>query len=351
MKRIISVIVIVLVIISVALRLKTNHEKINKAKPDSGISNVVNVNVVRVSEQETGHTLDLTGTLNPATELNIPSQAQGQIIFLNVELGQFITKGSTIAIIDNKLKQLAVRSAKISEEKLKRDLERYQNLYKGGTVTEQQLEEVQNAYESAKILLDQAEKQLADATVVAPFSGLITQKPVELGAFINPGSPVAGIVDISKLKIQINASEAHVYQIKTGDQAVVTTEVYPGTEFSGRITFVSDRGDDSHNYPVEVEIPNNNQNPLKAGTFVNVKIKVPGTARALFIPREALVGSTQDASVYIVESGKAVLRKITVMNTAGADLQVKSGLTKDETIIVTGQINLVDGKEINIVEN
>jgi len=351
MKRIISVLVIVVVIISVGLRLKTNHEKINKAKPDSGISNVVNVNVARVSEKETGHTLDLTGTLNPATELNIPSQAQGQITFLNVELGQFITKGSTIAIIDNKLKQLAVRSTKISEEKLKRDLERYQNLYKGGTVTEQQLEEVQNAYESAKIQLDQAEKQLVDATVVAPFSGVITQKPVELGAFINPGSPVAGIVDISRLKIQINASEANVYQIKTGDQTIVTTEVYPGIEFSGRITFVSDRGDESHNYPVEVEIPNNNQNPLKAGTFVNVKIKVPGTARALFIPREALVGSTQDASVYIVESGKAVLRKITVKNTADADLQVLSGLDKDETVIVTGQINLVDGKDIHIVEN
>ena len=158
------------------------------------------------------------------------------------------------------------------------------------------------------------------------------------------------LIDISKLRVKINVSESNIYAINTGNQAIVTTEIYPGTEFSGKVTFVSAKGDESHNYPVEVELVNNKQYPLKAGTFVNVKIVVPGTDDGLFIPREALVGSTQNASVYVAENGKAALRKITVKNTNGNDLQILSGLTKGEQIITAGQINLVDGKEINVVE-
>ncbi|MBL4561381.1 MAG: efflux RND transporter periplasmic adaptor subunit [Labilibaculum sp.] len=352
MKRIITIIVVgAIIILGITIQLKRNHEKINKARPNSGISNVVNVNVAKVTEKGTGNELNLTGTLYPIIELNISAQAQGQITSLDIELGEHKYKGALIATIDNRLKQLAFDDAKLNESKLKRNLERIHNLYNGGSATEQQLDDARNAYESAKIQLEQAKKQLSDATIEAPFSGVIMQKFVEKGSFINLGSPIASIINISKLKVKINASESNIYKIKTGNQAIVTTDVYHGTEFSGYVTFVSDRGDESHNYAMEVEIPNNKQHPLKAGTFVNVKIKVPGTAKALFIPREALVGSTQDASVYIAKNGKAILKKITVKNNAGSDLQILSGLTEGDEIIVTGQINLVDGKEINVVEN
>lgn len=352
MKRTTGIVVIViLIIVGVVIQLRKSHDKINKSKSNSGISSVVNVNVEKVIEKETDNLLDLTGTLYPAMELDIAAQAQGQVTSLDIELGEYKTKGAIIATIDNKLKQLALENAELNESNLKRNLERTQNLYNGGSATEQQLDEIRNAYESAKIQLEQAEKQLADATIEAPFDGIIMQKFVEKGSFINPGSPVANIIDISRLKVKINISEANIYMIKRGDQTTVSTEIYPGTEFSGHVTFVADKGNESHNYPVEVEIPNSKEHPLKAGTFVNVKIKVPGDAQALFIPREAIVGSTQDASVYIAENGKARLKKITVKNNVGTDLQVVSGLTSGETVIVTGQINLVDGKEINIVEN
>lgn len=351
MKKIIWIIVFVMIIIAAAIRLKANHDKINKSDTNAGISTVVNVNITEVDEKDAGRTLNLTGTLYPESELNIAAQAQGQITALNFELGQQKAKGEVIATIDSKLKQLAVNNAMMSESKLKRDLERTQNLYNGGSATEQQLDETRNAYESAKNQLEQAKKQLSDASIVVPFSGVITEKFVEEGDYINPGSPIATIINISKLKVRINASEANVYQLQKGDNITVTTEIYPGIQFPGIITFVSDRGDDSHNYPVEAEIVNNKQNQLKAGTFVNVKIDEVANTKGLFIPREALVGSTQDASVYVAENGKASLRKISVLSSAGEYLQVISGLAKGEKIIITGQINLVDGKVINIVED
>ena len=188
-----------------------------------------------------------------------------------------------------------------------------------------------------------------DATITAPFNGIVTQKYVEEGKYINPGNPVITLADITKLKIRINASEANIYLIRSGYRAIVTAEMYPEAEFSGDVTYVSDKGDESHNYPIEVVIPNSHEFPLKAGTFVNVKIEVPATVKMLIIPREALVGSTQDATVFIAENGKAILRKIVIKSSVGADLQVISGLSAGEKVVVTGQINLIDGSAIHVV--
>jgi RND family efflux transporter MFP subunit len=350
MKRIIWIIVAVIILIAAVLRLKTNHDKINKSNANIGISSVVNVNIASVEEKDVRRFLSLTGSLYPESQLNLAAQTQGQITSLNFELGQNKLKGEVIATIDSKLKQLAVDNADINLLKLKRDFERIQNLYSGGSSTEQQLDEARTAYESAKIQLEQAKKQLFDTSVIVPFNCVITEKFVEKGDYINPGSPIATLISITKLKIKINASEANVYQLQKGDKVVVTTEIYPETEYSGIITFVSDKGDESHNYPVEAEIINSKEKPLKAGTFVKVKINDFSSEKGLFIPRETLVGSSQDASVYVVENGKAYIRKITVLSDAGDYLQVLSGLVKGEKIVASGQINLVDGKAINIVE-
>ena len=350
MKRIISIIIGIVILVAVGFRLKANHEAINKPKSSSGITMDVSVNVAEVEEKTSGHTLSLTGILSPATELNISAQSQGQITSLNAELGQNKQKGAVIATIDNKLKLLAVQTSKVSEAKLKRDLGRYENLFKGGSVTEQQLDDARNAYSNAKIQLDQTEKQLDDATVIAPISGVITQKQVERGTYINIGNPIVSIVDISRLKIKLNVSETNVYQLKNGDKAKVTTEVYPGNSFDGHISFISSKGDETHNYPVEIEMPNSAKYPLKAGTFVNVEITVPGKAKSLYILREALQGSSQDARVYVAENGKAVLKKIVVLSGNDQYLQVLSGLNKGEKVVITGQINLSEGKGLRIVE-
>lgn len=350
MKRIITILVIILLLVTSGFLLKNNHDTINKQKTSSDITTAVSVDVTEVKEMTSTHVLHLTGVLSPITELNISAQAQGQITSLNVELGQFKKKGSVLATIDNRLKQLAVQTAMLSATKLKKDLERYENLYKGGSVTEQQLDDARNASENAKLQLEQAQKQLADATIIAPFSGVVTQKLVENGAYINIGNPIASIVDVSKLKIKLNVSESNVYQLKKGDLAVITSDIYPNQSFNGRISFISEKGDDTHNYPVEIEIPNSSSHPLKAGTFVNASVTIPGKAMALFIPREALQGSTQDASVFVAENGKAVLKKITVGNGTDLNLEVISGLNKGDKVVTTGQINLEDGKDIRVVE-
>jgi membrane fusion protein, multidrug efflux system len=348
MKKIIIIVIALLVLTFIVFRLFNNYKKVNANKDVSTDLAYVSVNVFPVSKMSINDSLQLTGYMEAYSEIDIAAETQGIITSLNAVLGQEKSKGSIIATIDDKLKKLAVQTASLSVAKLKKDLERYNNLYKGGTVTEQQLNEAQNLYDNAEIQSEQAQKQLSDAVIKSPISGVIIKKQVEDGEYINIGNPIATIVDISKLKIKLNVSEINVYQLKLNDKAIITTDVYPGVTFEGDISFISSQGDDAHNYPVEIVIPNSSKYPLKSGTFANVMVKLPVAAQALFIPRESLLGSITEASVYVAENNKAIRKKIVVRNGNDKYIMVISGLKEGEEVIVNGQINLSENKAIKI---
>jgi membrane fusion protein, multidrug efflux system len=351
MKKLSVIIVVSIIVIVVIIRLGAGHKEDNKMPLTQAIADSpVTVNAVTVKKMTSDRSIELIGTLSALKEITITAETQGKIESINFEAGQQKAKGEVIAIIDNKLKQLSVKNAAINASKLKNDFDRIENLFKGGTASQQQLDDIRFSYENAMIQLNQAEKQLADATLVSPFSGIITQKTIELGSYVNVGSPIAVILDISKFKVKLNVSETNVYCLKVGDKAIITTDVYPGVSFDGRISFVSSQGDGTHNYPVEVIMNNSKQYPMKAGTFVTVNISISDPQMRLNIPRKALQGSTKDASVYVIENGKAMLKKIVIGVESNDFLEVVSGIFEGDNVVTVGQINLSDGKSVTLVK-
>src|SRR3989339_1858881 len=137
MKKIIIIVIALAVVALVAFRLSINYKKINASKDVSTDLAYVSVNVSPVLKMSITDSLQLTGYMEAYSEVDIAAEAQGTITSMNAALGQEKSKGNIIATIDDKLKKLAVQTASISVAKLKKDLERYNNLYKGGTVTEQ----------------------------------------------------------------------------------------------------------------------------------------------------------------------------------------------------------------------
>ena len=350
MKKIISLIVIVVIIIIAAFRLFSVREKNINQSMDLN-AKYITVTVADVQKKTSSFTLSFTGVLYPYKELDIPAETSGKITALNFELGQYFQQGGVIATIDDKIKKLTYETQKIETERLKKDLDRIENLYKGGTASEQQLDNARSSYETTKNKYEEAERQLSYTKITAPIAGTITKKIVEVGTYVNAGNPVASIVDVSRLKVKINVSESNVYYLHVGNKVKITTDIYRGVTFDGRISFVSPRGDDSHNYPVEVEIVNSAKNPLKAGTFVNVEVGVGSSSEGLFIPREALQGSIKEAKVYVAENGKAILKDVVIGRESNEFLEISSGLNQNDKVITSGQVNLTNNKPIKIITN
>jgi RND family efflux transporter MFP subunit len=350
MKKIIIIVVVMALLGAMVWTLAGNKKEIDSRKEVKTADGKIAVSVVSAQMQETNNLLEFVGMAEPDKEVVVASESAGKIVQINVKLGDFVSKGTVLAKVDDTYKRLAFENAQLNYNKFKDDYERFQVLRGGDAVSETQLRDMKTGFENASIQLENAKKQLEDTEIVAPFSGVITSKKTELGAYVNPGTPIAAMADIARLKVLLAVSESNVYQLRKGQEVSVYTNVYPGVIYKGNIASISPQGSGAHTFPVEIVIANNNTNPLKAGTYVNVRVDMGKTGKALMIPRDAIVSSVKDPSVYVVKGETVELVKINAGHDYNTYLEVISGISEGDQVVTNGQINLITGAKVSIIK-
>jgi RND family efflux transporter, MFP subunit len=349
-KTIIISAVVIALIAAMAWKLANNKEEIDSRKVVKNTDERIAVSVAAAQVRETSNQIDLVGIAEPDKDVVVASESSGKIVQINFKLGDSVDKGTVLAKVDDTYKRLAVENAQLNYNKYKEDYESYQVLRKGDAVSSTQLRDIKVGFENAAIQLENAKKQLEDTKIVAPFRGVITSKNTELGAYVNTGSSIAAMADVAQLKIVLAVSESNVYQLQSGQKVSVTTNVYPGVTYAGTISSISPQGSNAHTYPVEINISNNSKNPLKAGTYVNVQVDLGTAGKALMIPRDAIVSSVKDPSVYLVKGESVQLTKINTGRDYNSYLEVISGLNEGDQVVTNGQINLMDGAKVSIIK-
>ncbi len=290
---------------------------------------------------------NVVGNFAPYKKVVVLSETAGKIINLNFDNGSTVQAGATLASVDNDLLKIQLETTKTNLAKAENDLTRLQRLLGEGGVTQQQIDDAKLGIENLKQQIKGAEKQISMSFVKAPISGVITGKMVEKGSLIAPSMQLATITNISRLKMQVYLTEEQVVTVKKGQRIDMKADLFPDKNFEGVVTFIDVNADLSRRYLVEIEIVNLGDT-LKSGMTGTVFFKGGVSRQVLSVPREAIVGSLQDAKVYVVDNGKAVLRTVVVGSVFNNKVQVKEGLKEGDEIVVSGQINLEDGMDINI---
>jgi|YelNatPaOPRAMG01_1025707.scaffolds.fasta_scaffold00220_36 RND family efflux transporter MFP subunit len=345
-KFIVSFIVIIIVIIVILIN---NRAKI-KAEETVRQVDVYPVTIDTAFEKYLTQQLNLVGTIEANNDVPIVSEAQGKVINVFAEVGDYKKAGSTLIQLDDILEQAAFQTAQANYEKSKKDFERYQALYKGNSATDAQFENAKLAYQTAEAQYITSKKAYEDTKIKTPISGIVTSRNVDFGDYVLNHTVVADVVDIATLKVIINVSEQNVFNLKVGDKVQILTDIYPGVIFEGRIKTISVKGDAAHSYPVEVDFSNSKEHPLKAGMFAHIIFNSISKTKTVVIPRSALIGSVKDAQVFVDENGIAKLRNLVIGNTSDNYLEVLSGLKPGEIVVVNGQNNLKDNYKIKIVK-
>lgn len=351
MKKLLVVVIALAVIALIVFVLMGNKQKAaDKLKTSNDFSTKIPVNIIPVSEKEIKNSLSLVGVINPFREVNIASEVPGRIRSVSFKEGDFKGQGSTLVTLDNELKSIAVETAENNYAKAKQDLERYQQLVREDAATQSQLEQYLFAFTNAQLALNTAYRNVKDTRINAPIGGIINTKNIEVGSYVSPGTVIANMVDISKLKVKVSVPETEVFRLKVGDNVVVTTDVYPDEQFDGKISVIAPKGDEAHTYPVEIVISNSKRTPLKAGMFAKISFGTIKGRTNIAVPRESIIGSIKDAHVYVIENGKAKLRKIETGIEGDLEIEVTQGLNVGEQLVIAGQNNLKDDTEVNIVK-
>ena len=279
--RIIIFAVIVLVtIIGILLFNKSRHS----AEIGTPMLKDVPVTVATVTRQKVQEVLSLVGTITANNDVNVVSETQGRVTAVRAKVGDFVSAGTVLVQVDDELKRAALTASEVNYEKAKRDYERYQALLKKNTITVAQLDASRLAFKSAESQYTVARRQFTDTRITTPIAGYVTARPVDIGAMVQPGMTVANVVDITTLKARLNVAEREVFKLKQGDRVEVTTEVYPGVRFDGKIQSIASKGDEAHTYPVEVVLQNSKEHPLKAGMFGRITFTSVNVEESLTIP-------------------------------------------------------------------
>ena len=348
-KNIIIVLVLIIVLVAVGYKLAANA-KVAKSKayiPE--ISKAVVVKAQAVEKSNFNYEFTYSGTFIPNREIMVMPQSQGEVKAIFFKEGDVVGQGRKLLQIDDAMLQSQQIAAKAAYENAKTNYERYKNASNSDGISKMQVEGSLLQMKSAESQWNQLEIGIQKCKVVAPFSGTITMKSVEIGSVVGT-SPIARLTDISSLKLEVNVPETDIIFFNTGNKVNISSELYPGEQFQGTVEFVSDRGDESHNYIVKIHVANSSKHKLKAGMYASVSLKKNMNVASLNIPRLALLGSAKKPQVYVAENGKAILREIAIGRSNGAIIEVIKGLSEGEKVITNGQINLVDSCLIEIAK-
>lgn len=355
MKKTIYIIIAVALIGGAAYTLISNK---NKNAEDTAIVAQKNSSVaVRVATVTTGkldEAFKANGNFEPIQELTFSAEHSGKVISVLVKEGDYVNVGQPLLIVRGDVININAQTAKAAYDNSKADYARYENAYKTGGVTKQQLDQAKLALTNAESNLRQANINVGDTKVKAPIKGYINKKYVEPGSILTgmPATALFDIVNVSKLKLKVTVNESQVAGLKLGNNVTIGASVFPDKSFTGKITFIASKADETLNFPIEIEVANNPNNEIKAGMYGTATFG-SNTAKQVevkTIPRAAFVGSVSSNQVFIVNNNIATLKTIVAGRIFGDKVEILDGLSDGDVVVTSGQINLSDNTKVNIVK-
>lgn len=323
---------------------KKNAEKTEIVKESS--SGEVPVLTEKVSLTTFDQQFIANGSFEPIREINFLSEIPGRITSLLVKEGSQVRAGQVIARVDNEVLNAELQSSKSSLEQARTDRDRYRKALATGGVTQKQVDDMALQYATAEARYTTARRKVEDTYIKSPINGTVNAKFVEVGTYLSAGNKMFEIVDISHLKLVVNVPELKVVQLRNGQEVKITTNVFPEVTYKGKITFIAAKGDASLNYPVEIEVVNVSGKELKAGMYGTASFDLPEQAPMMLIPRSAFYGGVNSNTIFVLNNGKAQLKKLVAGRVMGDKVEIRSGLNEGETIITSGQVNLSEGTPV-----
>ncbi|WP_200975528.1 efflux RND transporter periplasmic adaptor subunit [Echinicola sp. 20G] len=345
MKKIITPLILVIIAASIGFTLFKNKQEM-EVKAEEAMKTSESIPVRTAVIEKTAHKISFTsnGTFEPNKELTLKAEASGKVLKIYKEKGDYVQKGDVIAKLDDELIQSELAIAEVKLHQNKKDLGRYENLAGTEAITEKQLEEIRNATKMAESDVKMKKKRLANTVITAPISGYINEDYIEIGTLMSPGMNVVDIVDIDPMKLVVKVSELEIARISKGDKVKVKVGVLPEQDFEGKVSFTSRKGDASLRYEVEIEL-SESSDQIKPGMFAYAAFDYPAE-EAILIDRKSLVSGVKNPEVYVVENGKAVLKKVNLAQVGENKLVLLDGLKEGEKLVTSGLINLKDGTAV-----
>ena len=320
---------------------------------------------VQTPSQHSVENIIVSGQIESQTTAIISTRVMGFISEIKVKPGDKVQKGQLLAAISNAdiLAKRAQAQAMISEAEAslkdaQKDYERFEILYQQQSATTKELETMTMRYTSARARVEAARQMknesdaiLAYTNLVAPFSGVITQKHIDAGSLANPGMPIVTLEKPTSDYVKAYVSENDISKLKYGMDANVTVKS-TGKKVRGKVVEISPSSQfTGGQFQIKVIIAAAESSELSSGMYVNVSIPTTNTYETprLYVPASAIIHRDQLAGLYTIGSDHtAQLRWLKVGRQLDDDVEVLSGLSAGEKFITQSDGRLYSGVPVSV---
>jgi RND family efflux transporter MFP subunit len=369
-------VLVVVVIVSVLLIAGTaalvnrflENQALAKETERNAVPQVVAVHPVAEPPEEE---LMLPGTLQAYEESPIYARTSGYLRRWLKDIGSRVKQGELLAQIDTPELDQELSQARAARQQVDAQLQlakisaqRWENLRKTDSVSQQEADQQINGYQQSQANLAAADanvrrlEQLESfKSVVAPFSGVVTRRNVDPGVLINAGAGGREMFDVAKidvLRVYVSVPQTYALAISVGTKAVITLEELPGQKFAGKVARTSNAIDPgTRTLLTEVDVPNP-EGRLLPGLLGQVHFDVANyaapNARKVTIPVNAMLFRAEGPRAAVVSNdGKVQLRPISIGRDYGTRLEIVTGLNAEDRVIVNPSDSLEDGAQVNVV--
>lgn len=351
-KRIIIWAVLLFSVAAVVWKLNSNKKALAAETELSKISrSFVPVEAVAIHTDALNRQLETDGIFMPAKEMLIISETAGRVLETFKNKGDVCREGDPIAKVDDEMMRIELEATQANLAKLRKDRERLGSLIEGDAAPKNKMEDLELGIIAAEAKEKGLKKQISNTTIKAPMTGTIGMRFIERGTVIGPGIQIGHIANLDKLFLMVKVTEHDVLQVRKGMAVEVRPDVLSETKIAGKVTNIGLRSDNTFTYDVEIEIANPPGNPLRGGMHAKAIFHFDQERRGLTLPRKAIVGSVQDAQVYVVQDSTVSLRSVKLGMVQSEKAEILGGLQEGEMVVTSGQMNLTDGAKVAVINN
>jgi RND family efflux transporter MFP subunit len=332
------------------------------------LSSAAVVNVVHPIRGSDDQAIELPGNTQAFTEAPIYARTSGYLKQWYFDLGAHVKRGQLLAEIetpelDEQLEQAEnqLKTAEANLQLAKVTADRWVYLEKSSVVSKQEKDQAVSDLNAKRATADsdranaaRLQKLQAFERVYAPFDGVITARNTDVGDLIQGDNTAPKelfhLAAVGKLRVYISVPEVYASAIKSGETVTLTLDAFPGENIAGTLVRDSNSIDlTSRTLRVEIDV-DNPTGSLLPGAYAFVHWKLPSAARAVTIPTNTLLFRAEGLRVAVVRGGQAKLVPVTIGHDYGSSVEVLSGLTSEDAVILDPSDSIIEGSAVKIAE-
>ena len=343
-----SLIVLIVLLVSVIIGKKTHLEQ-EKQAAHVDEKKLVNAVLLTLQPRPVEDAMNLPGTIEPWTRLQLMAKISGSIIEVKVREGEAVKAGQVLALMEPDDYRIALDVARAAHVLAKAEYERTRSMHQTKVVPLASLETTAARLQTAEAELERAQLQLSRCRITAPMDCVVKRLDAKVGLFVSIGDPLAELLQIDRVKAVVGIPESDIDAVRSIDRARVTIQALGNRQVDGKKYYLAQAPDSgAYLFRLELEL-DNAEHSFLPGMFFRARIVKHRIEESLSVPLYSVISRNDEQYVFVADGETVRKQPVKLGVIEQWQVQITDGLKPGDQVVVEGHREVENGQQIKVI--